>query len=137
MIKSMDMAKSDKYILKKFGISLSIVFLLITLLIFKKSGRFIWPTFLLSFLFFVTALIKPFLLKPVQAILARIGLVMNWIFSRLILFIVFYLLFTPMGLIIKLFRGDLLDRKIEKCKDSYWRKKEKNTLGPLGYEKQF
>lgn len=131
------MIKPDKYVLKKFGVSLTIVFLVITFFISRKSPQNIWPTFLLSFVFYLAALIKPTLLKPIHAVLMRVGLVMTWIVSRLVLFIIFYFLLTPIGLIIRLFGTDLLDRKIDKHKESYWRIKEKNTIGTAGYEKQF
>lgn len=133
----MDTLKPDKYVLRKFGVSLAIVFLLITLFVSRKSPQNIWPTFLLSFVFYLSALIKPALLKPIHVVLAQVGLVTTWIISRVALFIIFYFLFTPMGLIIRLFGIDLLDRKIDRHKESYWKVKEKNIPGPLGYEKQF
>ena len=133
----MDKIKSDKYVLKKFGVSSGIAFLLITLLISKRSSGNIWPTFLLSFIFYVSALIKPSLLRPVYAVFMKVGFIITWIVSRVVLFVIFYFLFTPMGLIIKLLRIDLLDNKIDKHKESYWKKKEKDTLGLSGYEKQF
>jgi len=133
----MDKIKSDKYVLKKFGVSSGIAFLLITLLISKRSSGNIWPTFLLSFIFYVSALIKPSLLRPVYAVFMKVGFIITWIASRVVLFVIFYFLFTPMGLIIKLLRIDLLDNKIDKHKESYWKKKEKDTLGLSGYEKQF
>jgi uncharacterized protein involved in cysteine biosynthesis len=133
----MDKIKSDKYVLKKFGVSSGIAFLLITLLISRRSPGNIWPTFLLSFIFYVSALIKPSLLRPVYAVFMKAGFIITWIVSRVVLFVVFYFLFTPMGLIIKLLRIDLLDNKIDKHKESYWKKKEKDTLGLSGYEKQF
>jgi uncharacterized protein involved in cysteine biosynthesis len=67
----------------------------------------------------------------------KVGSVMTWIITRFFLLIIFYFLFTPMGLIIKLLRIDFLDRKIDRRKESYWKEKEKDTLGKLGYEKQF
>ncbi len=133
----MDVLKADKYVLKKFGVILGTVFLLVTLFISRKPSQNIWPAFLLSSTFYVSALIKPALLKPIYLILTKVSFVVNWIIIRLVLFIIFYVLFTPTGLIIKLFGVDLLDRKIDKHKESYWKVKEKNTLGPLGYEKQF
>lgn len=133
----MDVIKADNYILKKFGAILGTVFLLITLFISRKPSQNIWPAFLLSCTFYISALIKPALLKPIYLILTKVSFVMNWIISRLVLFIIFYVLFTPMGLIIRFFGADLLDRKIDKRKESYWKAKEKNTLASSGYEKQF
>ena len=53
---------------------------------------------------------------------------LGWINTRLILFIIFYLVFTPIGLVMRLFGVDLLDKKIDKNKNSYWRRKEKVEL---------
>jgi hypothetical protein len=131
------MIKADKYVLKKFGVSLTIVLLLITLFISKKSPRNIWPTFSLAIVFYFLALLRPSLLKPIHSVLMRAGLVMSWIISRLALLVIFYFLFTPMGLIIRLFGNDPLDRKFDKHKESYWKEKEKSAPGPSGYEKQF
>jgi len=77
------------------------------------------------------------LLKPLYALWMKFALVLSWINTRLILIILFYLVFTPIGLILKLLRKDLLDKKIIKAEKSYWRKKEKNELGLVAYEKQF
>jgi len=37
----------------------------------------------------------------------------------------------------RLFKVDLLDRKIDKNKESYWKEKEKEDFKPLNYERQF
>ena len=47
----------------------------------------------------------------------------------------FYLIFTPIGLVMKLFRIDLLERK--KREGTYWKKKEKVDFNPLNYERRF
>ncbi|MBI4982860.1 MAG: hypothetical protein HZC15_07020 [Candidatus Omnitrophica bacterium] len=47
---------------------------------------------------------------------------------KLVLIILFYSLFTPIGLIMSLFKVDLLDRRINKYKNSYWRIKQKNSF---------
>jgi len=77
------------------------------------------------------------LLKLLYALWMKFALVLSWINTRLILILLFYLVFTPLGLILKFLRKDLLDRKINKAEKSYWRVKEKNKLGLASYEKQF
>lgn len=77
------------------------------------------------------------LLKPLYALWMKFALVLSWINTRIILFLMFYLIFTPLGLILKLLGKDLLDIKINKSAKSYWRKKEKNEFGLSSYERQF
>jgi hypothetical protein len=62
--------------------------------------------------------------------------ILGRISTRIILCILFYLFFTPISIGIKIFRIDLLDRRLEKRSDSYWKKKEKIPFSPLQYEKQ-
>jgi len=47
----------------------------------------------------------------------------------------FYLIFTPLGLFMRLFNIDLLE--IRKEKDTYWKKKEKMDFNPVNYERRF
>ena len=56
---------------------------------------------------------------------------------RFLLSSMFYLVFAPMSLVIKLFRIDLLERKIDKDKETYWKNKEKRPEALLVYERQF
>lgn len=130
-------SKLDNNTLRKFGITMGIAFLLITLLILIRHRHSILPTSIVSATFFILAALTPILLKPIYIVWMKLAFVLAWINTRLILLIVFYLVFTPMGLAMKLFRVDLLDRKIDKRQQSYWKKKEKISFGPLNYERQF
>ncbi len=127
----------DNKNLRKFGINMGIVFLIITLFILIRNRHSVLPTSIISVIFFLLAAITPILLKPIYIVWMKLAFVLAWINTRLILFIVFYLVFTPIGLAIKLFRVDLLDRKIDRGQESYWKKKEKSPFSPLNYERQF
>lgn len=76
-------------------------------------------------------------LKPVYIIWMRFVFVLGWISARLLLLVVFYLVFTPTALIIRLFGKDLLDMKIDKNRPSYWHKKESKAFSRPDYERQF
>lgn len=67
----------------------------------------------------------------------KFAYLLGWINSRILLIIIFYLVFAPTGLVMRLLRVDLLDRKIEKDKPSYWKTKDDLDSSPLGYEKRF
>lgn len=73
-------------------------------------------------------------LKSVYAVWMKFAAILGIINVTLILSILFYIIFTPIGLIIRLFGRDLLDRKIEKGKASYWLKKESSASD---YERLF
>lgn len=57
--------------------------------------------------------------------------------SQVILVVLFYLVITPLGLILKIFGKDLLDLKIEKNKNSYWVPRKVAHKSKESYRKQF
>lgn len=133
----MEKLNLSKQNLKKFGITMCIAFLVITGLVSFKRGNIYIPTIVIAGAFFGLGLIQPALLKLVYIIWMRFAFVLAWVNTRLILFIMFYLIFTPVGLFMRLFRIDLLERKIDKSKKSYWLKKDKKVFTSLDYERQF
>ncbi|MEK7173049.1 MAG: SxtJ family membrane protein [Patescibacteria group bacterium] len=127
----------DKKTLRRFGMTMGIAFLVISLLILAKSKHILWQTSIISALFFILGLIFPGSLKLVYVLWMRLAFILGWVNTRIILFVLFYLIFTPIGLVIKLTGKDLLERKIDKSRDSYWIKKEKKEFSALDYERQF
>lgn len=133
----MEILNFDKKNLKKFGITMGVVFLVITLFIFIKHRYITVSASVISLLFFASALLVPGSLKPLYCLWMRLAFVLSWINTRLILVILFYLVFTPIGLGMRIFGLDTLDRKIDKNRDSYWKKKEKKQFNLSDYERQF
>ncbi len=133
----MDEINLGKKSLKKFGITMGIAFLVITFVILIRARHNVIPALAVSLAFFISASLFPSVLKPIYILWMKLAFVLGWINARLILIIIFYLLFTPIGLIMRLFRADLLDRKIEKNKDSYWKRREKKAFNPVDYERLF
>jgi len=123
--------------LRKFGITMGVAFLVITGIIFLKHKNIFLPTLGVSGVFFAFAWLLPLALKQLFIAWMRLAFVLGWVNTRLILAILFYLVFTPIGLILRIFNNDLLDRKIEKNKDSYWIKKEQKSASQQDYERQF
>lgn len=133
----MEKLNFDKNNLRKFGITMGTAFLVITVLIFIKHRYIAVPTSAISLVFFVSALLIPGYLKLLYSLWMKFAFVMGWVNTRLILFILFYLVFTPIGLVMRIFGVDALDRKIDKSRNSYWKKKEKRCFNPSDYERQF
>ena len=116
---------------------MGVAFMAITIFILLKHKHTIFYTSIISALFFILAFMAPVLLKPIYIFWMKFAFVLSWINTRLILLIIFYLIFTPIGLAMRLFGVDLLDRKIERNKKSYWKEKEKHKFDRLNYERQF
>ncbi|MCX5700290.1 MAG: SxtJ family membrane protein [Candidatus Omnitrophica bacterium] len=50
----------------------------------------------------------------IAAVWMYLSLISGWINARIILIVMFCLIFTPVGLLMRLFRDDLLERKIKR-----------------------
>lgn len=110
--------------LRKFGFIMGAMFALMFGLLFpwifdKTAANWpIWPFIILA-IFWGIAVAAPQILKPVNETWIKIGNVLGWINSRIILGIMFFLLIFPMGLILKLLGKDSMDRKHDKDAESY------------------
>ncbi len=127
----------DRVTLKKFSVTMLVaLFIIGTLLLMRHKYSCIY-FYSFGILFFLSGAFAPYLLKPIYMIWMGLAFILGWINTRIILAVVFYLIFTPIGLAMRLFGVDLLDRRIEKGKQTYWKKKGKHKFKPLDYERQF
>lgn len=74
----------------------------------------------LAILFLLIALIRPQILKSFYVLWVRMAEVMGGVMSKVILLILYFGLFTPISLVLKLLGKDLLHKKIDKQVSSYW-----------------
>ena len=122
-INTADVTKSD---LKKFGLIMGAMFAIIFGGLFpwvmdKTSATWpIWP-FIVMAIFWALALVIPESLRKVNEIWLKIGNVLGWINSRIILGIMFFLLIFPIGLLLKLFGKDAMNRKLDSNIKTYRR----------------
>ena len=133
----MEKLNTDKHNLKKFGVSMGLAFSIITLIVYLRQKHIFLPWILVSGVFFASAVLRPAVLRPLYIFWMRLAFALAWINTRLILSLIFYLMLTPIGLAIKLFGIDLLDRRIDRKAGSYWKSKEGLPFDPAGYERQF
>ena len=70
-------------------------------------------------LFGLWGLVWPAGLKPVYKVWMSLAVILGFFVSRILLSLIFYLVVTPIGLIMRLWGKDLLDMKL-KDRDSYW-----------------
>ncbi len=104
---------------KSFGIVFFIVFLLIALYPLLKSNDLrIW-SLIISFLFLTLGLINSNFLTPLNKLWFKFGLLLGKFISPLIMGIIFFIVVTPIGIIMRLLRKDLLNLKYSK-KKTYW-----------------
>ncbi len=77
-----------------------------------------WP-WILAGILAAWALLAPASLQPVYVGWMKFGHVMNWINTHLILGLLFYGMFLPFGLVMRLFGKDPMQRSLDKSITSY------------------
>ena len=104
---------------RSFGIVFFIVFLLIALYpLLKGNDLRIW-SLIISIIFLILGLINSKLLVPLNRLWFKFGLLLGKFISPLIMGIIFFLVVTPIGIGMRLFKKDLLNLKYNK-KETYW-----------------
>ena len=104
---------------RSFGIVFFAVFLIIATypLIYSGDVR-IWSV-IISFIFLILGLLNSKILTPLNKLWFKFGIFLGTIISPIIMAIIFFLVVTPIGLIMRLLGKDVLNLKYNK-NQSYW-----------------
>ena len=118
---------------RSFAILFFIVFLLISIWPLLSGEKYrLWPL-IISVIFLILGLINSKLLTPLNKSWIKIGEILGLVVSPIIMALIYFIVLTPLSIILKLAGKDLLNIKFSKI-DSYWIKREKN-IGSM--KKQF
>ena len=137
MLEEIKNIKSEKSDLRNFGIIISIILLIISGFLFWKEKESFQIFLAIGITLFLTAIAIPFVLKPVYWIWMIFAVILGWFMTRVILSLLFYLIFTPIGLALRLFGKQFIELRWNKSEKSYWNFKKKEYLKNRDYEKQF
>ncbi len=110
---------------RSFGIVFFVVFILIAIYPLVNNDEIKLWSFFLSIIFLILGIFNSKLLTPLNRIWFKFGLLLGKIISPIIMFLVYFTVVTPTGLLLWLFNKDILNLKYNK-KSSYWINKEKN-----------
>lgn len=129
--------KESKKDLRKFGISVGIVLLILSGLLFWNDKSSYMYFGIASILLNIFGIFYPVSLKPINKVWMSLAIVLGWVMTRVILIILFYIVLTPIGIIAKLVGKKFLKLKIDKSSNSYWEVREKKDFNPSDFENQF
>jgi len=115
---------------RNFGILFSFITLFFFFQKFYISKVFDYYILSISIALLFLSFIKPSWLNPFSFLWNKIGEILGAIITPIIITSVFFLLFTPLGFILKILGTNLLSVKIIKTEDSYWveRKTEPTSM---------
>ena len=104
---------------KSFGIVFSIFFLLISVYPLLNSDPIYYWSLFISFIFLVLGLMNSKILSPLNLLWFKFGILLGKIVSPVVMGIIFFLVVTPISIILKIFGKDVLNLKFNNNK-TYW-----------------
>tara|TARA_Y100000817_G_C16432967_1_gene357222 strand:+ start:78 stop:470 length:393 start_codon:yes stop_codon:yes gene_type:complete len=110
---------------KSFGFVFFVIFIVIALWPLLNEGNIRILSLILSLVFLILGLLNSKILTPLNKLWIRFGILLGTIVSPLVMGIIYFGVVTPIGIIMRLFRKDILNLKIDKNKNTYWILKDK------------
>ncbi|AXH14189.1 SxtJ family membrane protein [Malaciobacter mytili] len=126
--------KIKKKELISFGLIWAFLFFIIGLypLVYSKDLR-VWSIIIASIILIIL-IIKPEILNKFYIIWIKFGEFIGKFMSKIIMFILYFGIFTPTSFVLKILKKDLLRKKINKQENSYWISRDTQ---PQSMKKQF
>ena len=119
---------------KSFGLLFFVVFLIIGLWPLKNGESLNFYFITASVVFLILGLLNSKLLSPLNKFWIKLGEILGIIIAPIVMALVYFVILTPISIIVRVFGKDLLGLKFLKEKDTYWIKRKK-ILGSM--KKQF
>ena len=119
---------------KSFGLLFFVVFLIIGLWPLKNGENLNFYFIVASVIFLLLGLKNSKLLTPLNKSWIKLGEILGIIIAPIVMALVYFVILTPVSLIVRIFGKDLLNLKLLKDKETYWIERKK-SLGSM--KKQF
>ena len=120
---------------RSFGLLFFIVFLTLALWPLTKKGEINIYLISIALIFLALGLLNSKILSPLNKAWIKFGEILGRIIAPIVMAIVYFLILTPISLLVRLFGKDLIGMKFSNdIKKSYWIKRKKH-LGSM--DKQF
>ena len=119
---------------KSFGILFFVVFLGLGLWPLTNDNNLNIYLIIISIIFLILGLLNSKLLSPLNSFWIKFGELLGKIIAPVVMAIIYFLILTPISLMVRLFGKDLLGLKFSKQLKTYWMKRKKD-LGSM--DKQF
>ena len=121
---------------QKFGYFFTLVFTIIAIYFYFKEINILFYTsgVISVFLFLITSF-RANILKPLNKLWMKFGLILGKIINPIVMGIIYFFIFSPIGILMRLFGRDELGLRL-KNKKTYWIKRNKD-LQTNSFKKQF
>jgi saxitoxin biosynthesis operon SxtJ-like protein len=120
-----------------FGLVFAVVFAIVALVPLLSHGSpRVWAL-IVAGAFLLVALLLPAALAPLNRLWGRFGLLLHKVTSPLVLGFLFFLVITPMGMLMRLFGKDPLRLRRDAESKSYWIERKPAGPAPESFVDQF
>ena len=121
---------------RKFGFFFTFVFLIAASYFFLSDSILVSSAFFaLAVVLLLITLFNEYVLLPLNKLWMRFGQLIGTIITPIVLGSIFFAIFTPYGLVMRLFGRDELRLKLRK-RESYWKPRER-FIPQTNFKKQF
>ena len=110
---------------RSFGLVFFVVFLILGLWPVKSGGDINIFLILISLVFLFLAITKSMFLTPLNKLWFKFGIKLGAIIAPIVMGVVFFLVVTPIGIMMKITGKDLINKKINKNIKTYWLNRKK------------
>ena len=125
MFKKNNYTKSKIGSERNFGLVFSAFFTIIGFYPLLKSEDIRLWALLIALVFLLLCLIVPRVLIIPNKLWFKLGIILGAIVAPVVMGIIFFLTITPIGITMRLFGKDIINKKINKASKSYWIKRKK------------
>ncbi len=121
----------------KFSLMLGVILNIVGALRLYHGASFTWPLMGIGAACAIFGIVVPRIMRPVYKGGMFVADKISWVMTRLVLTVLFFLVFLPYGLIFRITRKDLLDRHLHPERESYWNPKDDGPYDPKRTERMF
>jgi len=122
---------------KSFGIVFAVVFAIIATLPLLHDEPVRWWSLAVAAVFLIAAFVAQPLLKPLNLLWFKFGLLLYKVVNPIVMGLLFYLTVAPMGIVMRLCGKDPLNRKFDPDAASYWIERDPPGPAPESMKYQF
>jgi len=137
IIEELKAIKSGRKELRNFGIVMAAVSGVIGGYMLWQDKGFFYLFFAVAAALLVSGIAFPGVLAPLHMVWMGIAVVAGFFVSRGILIALFYLVLTPLGLVLRMTGRDFLSRKFDRNGSSYWISTSPKEHDASAAERQF
>tara|TARA_B100000029_G_C17449691_1_gene914545 strand:- start:55 stop:468 length:414 start_codon:yes stop_codon:yes gene_type:complete len=137
MISELKNIRIDNKAIRDFGILIGFILLIIAGILFYKKIESYKLIIMSGITFIALGFVMPIIIKPFYLVWMSFATLLGWFMTRLILGLLFYIVISSIGLILRLFGKQFLELNNTSLKSSYWIYKEDSRVSHQNYDKQF